>query len=326
MKMRISLIIPVYNVSNYLPRLMETVLSQTLKDLEVILVDDGSSDDSGRICDGYAANDPRVKVIHKSNSSVSDARNAGIESSSGEYLVFADGDDYLSEDYVEYLLSLCISNDADMSCCAWNTDQNGRLNTCSYRKNEPGVYRGNNEAMRAMLTTRLLSSSVWGKMFKRKLFDSVRFPEGCNYYEDDATMYRLVANADSVAIGGDPKYFYTLRDDSMIHRSFNDNNFKMIEVFEKRCAFIENNYPELSVYARSDILMAVNHCVIKMCDEKLFDHPKIKELKAYYKRYEKDFLKGISYFPAKLFSILAYINIRFAMRLYSLSGKHTRIN
>ena len=85
--MRISLIIPVYNVSNYLPRLMETVLSQTLNDLEVILVDDGSSDDSGRICDGYAANDPRVKVIHKSNSSVSDARNAGIESSSGEYLV-----------------------------------------------------------------------------------------------------------------------------------------------------------------------------------------------------------------------------------------------
>ena len=100
----------------------------------------------------------------------------------------------------------------------------------------------------------------------------------------------------------------------------------MIEVFEQRCAFIEKNYPELSVYAKSDILMAVNHCVIKMCDERLFGHPKIKELKTYYRKYEKYFLKGISYFPAKIFSIAAFISIRLAMRLYVLSGKHTRLN
>ena len=324
--MRVSLIVPVYNVSNYLPRLMETVLSQTYKNLEIILIDDGSTDGSGMICDEYEAKDSRIKVIHKSNSGVSDARNAGIEYASGEYLVFADGDDYLACDYVEYLLNLCLENDSDMSCCAWTIDNNGKQLNCNYRKYEPGLYRGNKDAMRAMLTTRLLSSSVWGKMYKRNVFDNVRFPEGSNYYEDDATMYRLVANADSVAIGGESKYFYTLRDDSLIHRSFNENNLKMIEVFEKRCAFIEKEYPELSVYARSDILMAVNHCIIKMCDERLFDHPVIKELKAYYKRYEKDFLKGISYFPSKLFSIVAFISIQLAMRLYCLSGKHTRIN
>lgn len=324
--MRVSLIVPVYNVSNYLPRLMETVLSQTHHDLEIILVDDGSTDDSGVVCDGYEAKDSRIKVIHKSNSGVSDARNVGIECSSGEYLVFVDADDYLTCDYVEYLLNLCIINDSDMSCCAWTIDNNGEHSKCSYRKSEPGIYNGNKDAMRAMLTTRLLSSSVWGKMYKRKVFDNVRFPEGSNYYEDDATMYRLVANADSVAIGGEAKYFYTLRDDSLIHRSFNENNLKMIEVFEKRCTFIEKEYPELSVYARSDILMAVNHCIIKMCDEKLFTHPCIKELKVYYKRYEKDFLKGISYFPSKLFSVVAFISIPLAMRLYCLSGKHTRIN
>lgn len=324
--MRVSLIVPVYNVSNYLPRLMETVLSQTHKNLEIMLIDDGSTDGSGMICDEYEAKDSRIKVIHKSNSGVSDARNAGIEYASGEYLVFADGDDYLDCDYIEYLLNLCLENNSDMSCCAWTIDNNGKHSKCSYRKSEPGIYNGNKDAMRAMLTTRLLSSSVWGKMFKRKVFDNVRFPEGSNYYEDDATMYRLVANADSVAIGGESKYFYTLRDDSLIHRTFNENNLKMIEIFEKRCAFIENKYPELSVYARSDILMAVNHCIIKMCDEKLFAHPCIKELKVYYKRYEKDFLKGISYFPSKLFSVVAFISIPLAMRLYCLSGKHTRIN
>ncbi|MBR2550843.1 MAG: glycosyltransferase family 2 protein [Clostridiales bacterium] len=324
--MLVSLIIPVYNVSGYLPRLMETVLSQTHKELEIILIDDGSSDSSGELCDRFALTDSRVKVIHTTNSGVADARNAGLNAATGEYIVFADGDDYLEEDYIEYLLNLCTKNNADISCCAWTTDRNGRLNKCSYRKREPGIYKGNHEAMRALLTTRLFSSSVWGKMFKKKIFDEVRFPEGANYYEDDATMYRLASRADSAAIGGEAKYFYTLRDDSMIHRSFNDNNFKMIKVFEERCAYIETYYPELSVYARSDILMAVNHCIIKMSDEKLFDHPGIKGLKTYYKSYEKDYLKGISYFPAKLFSVIAFISIRFAMRLYRLSGRHTRLN
>ena len=250
--MLVSIIIPVYKVSDYLPRLMETVLSQTHTELEIILVDDGSPDPSGMICDEYAEKDSRVRVIHKANSGVADARNAALDIASGDYIVFADGDDYLDPDYVKYLLDLCTGNNADMACCAWTTDGNGKLSKCTFRKSEPGCYKGNKEAMRALLTTRLMSSSVWGKIFKRNLFDEVRFPSGSNYYEDDATMYRLVSKADSAVIGGESKYFYTLRDDSMIHRSFNDNNFKMIEVFEERCAFIEKNYPELASLARSD--------------------------------------------------------------------------
>ena len=324
--MLVSLIIPVFNVSDHLPKLMETVLSQTHRELEIILIDDGSSDGTGELCDGYAARDSRIKVTHTRNRGIADARNTGVDNATGDYIAFADGDDRLADDYIEYLLALCIDNGADMSCCAWTLDDHGSLTKCRYRKSDPGIYKGNHEAMRALLTTLLLSSSVWGKMYKSGLFDEVRFPEGTNYYEDDATMYRLVAHADSVAIGGDAKYFYTLREDSMIHRPFNDNNLKMIEVFEERCAFIGREYPELAVYARSDILMAVNHCVIKMCDEKLYDHPCIDGLKTYYRRYEKDFLKGISFLPAKLFSIAAYINIRFAMRLYRSTGKHTRLN
>lgn len=324
--MLISLVIPVYNVSEYLNRLLDTAVSQTYKDLEIILVDDGSTDATGNICDEYARKDSRIKVIHTPNRGVADARNAGIDASNGSYIVFADGDDYLAEDYVEYLYSLCSSHDADAACCAWTLNDNGTLRKCSYRKNEPGSYIGNHEAMRALLTTRLLSSSMWGKIFRKELFAEVRFPEGTDYYEDDATMYRLISKAESVVLGGEAKYFYTLRQDSMIHRSFNDNNLKMIKVFEDRCSFIESNYPELAVYARSDVLMSVNHCVIKMCDEKLFDHPCIADLKIYYRQYEQDYLKGISYLPAKLFSIAAYINIKAAMRLYRLTGKHARIN
>ena len=112
-----------------------------------------------------------------------------------------------------------------------------------------------------------------------------------------------------------------MRNESLTHRSFDDNNLKIIKVFEERCSFIEENYPELTLFARSDVLMVVNHCVIKLSSEKLYDHPAINGLKSYYKRYEKYFLKGISYLPAKLFSLVAFVNIRLAMRLYRLSGK-----
>lgn len=320
--MLVSLIIPIYNVSEYLPKLLETAVSQTHKELEIILVDDGSTDSSGEICDRFASTDQRIKVIHKPNSGVSDARNTGIDAASGDYLVFSDGDDYLSADYVEYLLDLCLKNGADISCCAWTYVTGSKQIKCRFRKNEPGVYKGKSKAMRALLTTHLMSSSTCAKMYKKDLFKTVRFPSGTHCHEDDATMYRLAASSDSVVIGDESKYFYVQRDGSAMHSSFDDSEFNIIKIFEQRCAFIEKEYPELAGYARSDILMVVNHCVIKMCDAKLFDHPRIGELKEYYKRYEKYFLKGISYFPAKLFSVAAYVNIRLAMKLYSLTGKH----
>ena len=324
--MLVSLIIPIYNVSAYLPKLLETTLSQTHTELEIILINDGSTDSSGKICNDYANIDRRIKVINKTNSGVSDARNVGIEASTGDYLVFADGDDYLANDYVEYLLNLCVDYDADISVCAWSYDDGSRLKKCNYRKREPGLYSGKQEAMRALLTTRLMSSSSCGKMYKRTLFEKIRFPSGMILYEDDAIMYRLVAQANSVVIGKESKYFYRQRNDSASHRPFDDDIFTIIKVYEERCRFIETEYPYLALYARSDILMVVNHCITKMCDEKLYQHPSIKGLKIYYKNYEKDFLKGISYFPAKFFSIASYINIPLAMRLYSLTGKHSRIN
>ncbi len=324
--MLVSLIIPVYNVSNYLPKLLLTVLSQTHTELEVILINDGSTDSSGKICDKYAEDDKRIKVIHQSNRGVSDARNAGIDAATGEYLVFADGDDYLAYDYVQYLLDLCVNNSADLACCAWTYDYGQTLKKCSYRYNEPGLYLGKHEAMRALLTTRLMSSSSCGKMFKRKLFDEIRFPSGINLYEDDATIYRLVNASESVVIGSESKYFYRQRNGSAVHKPFNENNLSIIKIYEDRCSFIETNYPELALYARSDILMVVNHCVIRLANEKFYHHPSINRLKTFYKQYEKDFLKGISYFPAKLFSLAAYISIPMAMRLYKLSGKHLGLN
>ena len=320
--MLVSLIIPVYNVEEYLPGLIDSVKAQTHQELEIIMIDDGSSDSSGRICDSFAESDSRVKVIHTANSSASDARNKGIASATGKYLAFADSDDYLAEDYIEYLLRLCTDNGADISCCAWTTDAQGNLSKCTFRGNEPGLYKGNREAMRALMTTRLMSSSVWAKLFKRSLFDGVKFPEGQNYYEDDAILYRLAAKAEAVAIGGESKYFYRLRDGSLIHRSFEEYNLDIIKVFEERCAFIEDNYPELASLAKADILMVVNHCVLKLAESKLYHHPCISDLKGYYRKYEKYFLKGISYFPAKFFSVVAYVSIPLAMRLYRLTGKH----
>ncbi|MDQ1143763.1 glycosyltransferase involved in cell wall biosynthesis [Bacillus sp. SORGH_AS 510] len=114
-EIKVSVIVPIYNVEKFLSKCIETIINQSYKNLEIILVDDGSPDRSGEICDEYAAKDKRIKVIHQKNSGVSSARNAGINAATGDYVCFADGDDYLMPDYVEYLMDLAVRNDADIS-------------------------------------------------------------------------------------------------------------------------------------------------------------------------------------------------------------------
>ena len=115
----VSVIIPIYKAEPYLKKCLDSIAAQTYKNLEIILIDDGSPDNCGRICDEYAANDPRVKVIHKQNGGMSDARNTGLDNATGEYLTFIDSDDYVSENFVDTLLNALRDNDADMSVCSF---------------------------------------------------------------------------------------------------------------------------------------------------------------------------------------------------------------
>lgn len=203
-EVKVSIIVPIYNVEKYLNRCVDSILTQTYGNLEIILVDDGSPDKSPQICDSYAEQDKRVKVIHKTNAGVSAARNSGIEIATGEYICFADGDDYLMPDYVEYLLKLALDNNVDV---ALTTEMFSNYYSNQIEKDDVLLYTGE-EATEKILCYKI-PIGVYCKIFKRSFLGSdIRFltdvfiGEGFNFN----TMAFQKAN--NVAIGRRRVYYY----------------------------------------------------------------------------------------------------------------------
>lgn len=210
----ISVIIPCYNVEEYLPRCVESVLNQTYRNLEILLVDDGSPDRCGEICDGYAAVDSRVKVIHKENGGLSDARNVALDVMKGEYVTFVDSDDYVAEDYVEYLYNLIEENGVKLSVSGYQEFQEGasvEIRPCPVSAKSMSRVEG----LTGMFYQQMFDTTAWGKMYHRSLFSAgIRYPQGW-LYEDLPTTYRLMMPCDSMAFGTYRSYFYRIRSTSI---------------------------------------------------------------------------------------------------------------
>ncbi|WP_270312668.1 glycosyltransferase family 2 protein [Ligilactobacillus agilis] len=257
----VSVIIPVYNVEKYLRRCLDSVLKQTYRQLEIILVDDGSTDSSGKIVDEYAKKDARIVVIHQENGGLSNARNHGIDIATGEYLTFIDSDDYVVEDYVEYLYNLLARNDfkAKLALCSLKTiftqtdgfidAGNGTVQTLSGKK-----------AIEMMCYHDLVDTCAYAKLAKKELYDHVRFPEG-KLFEDIATTYLLFDQCDIVECGFVAKYFYMIRGDSIVTSGFKPGKLDLLAMTDKMAEYVNQKYPELKaatlrrqVYARFSTL------------------------------------------------------------------------
>lgn len=215
----VSVIVPCYKVEPYLRRCVDSILRQSYHDLEVILIDDGSPDRCGEICDGYAAVDTRVRVIHQSNRGLSEARNAGLDLMTGTFVTFVDGDDWLADTCVETLHELLIDSDADISAC-------GMLLTSDDRNvplPEDGLVRrlGRVEAIDHVLKRRKTSMvAACGKLYRADLFDGIRFPAG-RLHEDAFTTYKVILKAQTIALTTSPQYYYYQRPDSITGSPFN---------------------------------------------------------------------------------------------------------
>ncbi len=309
--MRISIVIPVYNSEHYLSECLDSVVSQSYSDIKILLVDDGSTDSSGKICDSYASSDSRIKVIHTENRGVSMARNTGISESDCDYLSFIDSDDYVTPDYIEYMLKLITKDQADIAVCQ-------RMKSTRKHK-ENKLLTDNQSCMSAFVKDAALDSVVWGKLYKRSLFDGILFPAG-KRYEDEFTVYMLIAKAERISIGCGQKYHYRKNLNSFMNRPFSDSDFELIEAMSEQKVFIEQNYPNLVSSANARIIYGVNKCAEKMAAAGIYREDLLSEMKMLYKAYENDFLKGKSSFSAKLFSIVASINLEAAMKLLHASG------
>ena len=236
----ISVIVPVYNVQEYVGECIESILRQSFTDFELILVDDGSTDSSGDICNRYSRQDNRIRVIHKQNGGLSDARNAGMKSAAGRYFSFIDSDDTVSPVYLEILYSILKENGADISQGAF-TQNPEKL---ALKAEKSGLHCFDQKAaVHDYLHRRKLFVSAWAKLYKRELFDQVEFPIG-KLYEDSFTTYKLIANSSKCVVSEQAVYWHRINKDSITRSSFNPRKLEVLRLPEEMRAFWKDNNDE----------------------------------------------------------------------------------
>jgi glycosyltransferase involved in cell wall biosynthesis len=238
----ISVIIPVYKVEQYLDRCLNSVVNQTYKNLEIILVDDGSPDRCPKMCDEWAEKNSRVRVYHKENGGLSDARNYGTERCNGSYITYVDSDDYIDTDYVSYLYNLLSRYHTKMSICQHRVRYQGGK-TIDYGSSGDEVL-SNKRCLERMLYYDVIDTSAWAKLYKKELFADVKYPKG-KYFEDLATTYKLMFKSDQIAVGYESKYNYALRNESISNSSFSPSKLIYPLITDATCDAIVDKFPDL---------------------------------------------------------------------------------
>lgn len=240
---KISIIVPVYKVEQYLRQCIESIINQTYQNIEIILVDDGSPDKCPAICDEFAILDKRIRVVHKINGGLSDARNAGLEIATGDYIGFVDSDDWISPTMYEELISVAIEYGADISCCGYNRiDNNSVLESKLFgdKRKVSGI-----DLLRDIFCRNGDNVVVWNKIYNVNLFKNLRFPVG-EIHEDNFILCSTIGRANVVAYTGTIGYYYRFRPDSIMNALTVEGHIAPISKFlQETKVFIVKNYPEL---------------------------------------------------------------------------------
>lgn len=230
MNLKISIIVPVYNVEEYLHRCVDSILNQTFSDFECILVDDGSTDNSGIICDEYAKKDNRIKVIHKPNGGQAEARNVGLDMASGNYIGFVDSDDWIHPQMYEILINFAEKFSSDITVCKYkkvNHEVNKYNNYDDINNLEYEFYQKEtvfNEYYSKNLLYKI-STVVWNKLYKKNVFVNIRFPLGI-YYEDAAIALDTIEQCNNIIIINSELYFYYQRNGSTMNSNYSEKWFE----------------------------------------------------------------------------------------------------
>ena len=241
----ITVIVPVYNVEKYLEKCVNSILHQTYKNLEIILVDDGSTDNSGKICDEFKEKDKRIKVIHKLNEGQSVARNIGIDLAKGKYIGFVDSDDFIQEDMYEVLYNLCKKYDSEISIVTHYEMYNNKI--LFTRDTGELCVLNKFDAMKELLMDKKIQNYVWNKLFKIELFDNLRFVEN-RYYEDSVIMPVLFERSNKVVLLEKPKYYYVRSDNSTIANINSKLYGDYLKSISDRYTYLEGKYDKLDLY------------------------------------------------------------------------------
>ena len=304
------MIIPVYNVEKYLHRCLDSVIAQTYQNLEIICVDDGSIDESGRICDQYAVRDARIKVIHQENQGLSAARNRGLDVAEGEYIAFVDSDDYILEGMYKKMLDKLLDYSVDLCVCQWQYEFSDGRQVVKKQNIDPAIYgrKASLEFARFLYMGNYESGVVvaaWNKLYRRALFDTIRF-EG-RIHEDEAFCGRIMAKNISVYVMEEQFYVYAQNGDSLTNKPFSANKFFFLDALAERRELFKS---DAFICQETELLycnMYIEYCMRARKDGVAVSHPE---------RYRQIF--------RKMFSSLrregkANIKFRLRMMLFSFS-------
>lgn len=250
----ISIIIPVWNVDKFLEKCLDSLQRQTYQNLQIILIDDGSEDISGEICDVYAEKDSRIEVIHQENAGVCHARNTGLARVRGEYIGFVDPDDWAAPDMFEYLLNGITEYQADIACCRYYRVTEGE-EIYSQCDGEDCLLTSE-EAVRELVNRFILRNVFWNKLFRREIFEGITFPEGM-IYEGTALVYKLFLRANRIVSLGKPQYYYVDNPNSYINRNTIKHAIDFVKAHIMRYQDLEEKFPELKKKLWQDLMTVV---------------------------------------------------------------------
>ena len=317
MEKLVSIVVPVYNVEKYIGKCVDSLKKQSYKNIEIILIDDGSTDTSGKLCDIYAQQDQRIVVVHQKNKGLSGARNTALDIAQGEYITCVDSDDFIAVDFILRLVNAIDDAKADIAVCGtiYCDEKNNEIKrmVCP----EVKVVSGDKQ-IENLLSCFDIATMAWGKLYRADLFQTIRYPEG-KYNEDVFTTYKLLDKSSRTVIINSGMYYYRQVTTSIMHQSFSVKHLDAIEGTIERARFIEKQYPQYIEWAWA----TVGHTCCKTYERMILAGSKNKKIEKYI---QKTIRKGWRPFvrlsaaalKTKLFATVCAINMSAARWMYNL--------
>lgn len=304
----ISIIVPIYKIEDYIEKCARSILAQTYRNLEIILVNDESPDRCGEICDQLAKDDSRIKVLHKVNGGLSDARNAGIKIATGKYIAFIDGDDFIHTDYIQKLYDAVLEEDSDVAVCSFSLVKGDQIVKDEIVSENKSRIMGHDLLERVLTDTGYKYVVAWNKLYKRELFQKHQFAKG-KLYEDEYINFGLFWDIKKVALIPDSLYFYIQRSGSIQGSNMTwDKLLTKQEIHHKRIDFYSEKKDEM-LLKRSKQMYCNWLVSISYQNRELLDEKKLRLLQNEFRKYSKDVQASKG---EKVQNVIARMNLKFA--------------
>lgn len=278
----ISIVVPVYNVEKYLDKCISSILEQSFTDFELILVDDGSNDHSGRKCEEYKKRDPRIKVVHQENQGLSSARNIGIETSKGKYITFIDSDDFVHPKMLEILYNNILENKADISACGYDMVPEGKKISVKSISNNISIHNNIQSVKKIVEKSESIMIIACCKLYKLSLFQDVHYPAG-KYHEDEFATYKLLYKSNKIVVTDAKLYYYVQRPNSITGSTYSIKRLDKLEALEQAINFFKNqDNKELAYLAEFRYLFNIQIAYYRVKYEMKYNKSIMDKLKKQY--------------------------------------------